>query len=40
MTLIENDLQGKSIDDLLYINYNTEKYTFNSLNEEKKKINN
>ena len=28
MTLIENDLKGKSIDDLLYIYYNTEKYAF------------
>ena len=35
MTLIENDLKGKSIDDLLYIYYNTEKYAFNFLNEEK-----
>ena len=32
---IENDLKGKSLDDLLYIYYNTEKYTFNFLNEEK-----
>ena len=35
LTLIENDLKGKSIDDLLYIYFNTEKYTFNFLNEEK-----
>ena len=35
MTLIENNLKGKSIDDLLYIYYNTEKYAFNFLNEEK-----
>jgi hypothetical protein len=28
MTLIENNLKGKSIDDLLYIYYNTEKYAF------------
>ena len=32
---IENDLKGKSLDDLLYIYYNTEKYTFNFLKEEK-----
>ncbi len=32
---IENDLKGKSLEDLLYIYYNTEKYTFNFLKEEK-----
>ena len=35
ITQIENDLKGKSIDDLIYIYYNTEKYAFNFLNEEK-----
>lgn len=35
MTLIENDLKGKSIDDLLYIYFNTEKYAFGFLKEEK-----
>ena len=35
---INQDLRSRSIDELLYIYFNTEKYVFEMMNNEKKKI--